>query len=134
MNIYKKLSIKLSRFSITDISCVASVYFLLGILICSWYLPFLAISALAYLLLAFVSAMPLVLEFVGLDGVNAKEKIQNYLHKNNPTKQILLFLSCFFLALFVCALVPLLIGVKWYVYIAMIVVLAIKPAKKTLFW
>jgi hypothetical protein len=86
-----------------------------------------------YLTLSIVCAFPLYIHITSQAG-NLWQKAHAYLETNNPSNQVLLFLSLFFLALMTGSLMPILATGSWWIYVSIIVALAIKPLTKTWFW
>ncbi len=133
MNLYKTLSEKLSKFSPVDFALVASVYVVVSMLIASSYLPLMLISVCFYVIAGIFALFPLTIEALEYKG-NYKEKIKKYISHNNPTKQVLTFFACFNLGIILCFTFPALLEIKWFVYVFIGILLAIKPARKTLMW
>lgn len=127
------LSEKLQQFSLLDIALVKLVYFLVGLLVATNYLPLTNISWIFYLLMLLTAAFPIVIHLFSFEG-SYIEKARMYLKTNKPSYQVLLFFSQFFFACMVVVLVPVLIVVPWYVYAILIVVFAIKPMRSNMFW
>jgi hypothetical protein len=127
------LSGKLRKFSIVDIGFVKAVYFLSGLLVYSLYSPLAAPDWWFWMLLGIVSGFPLVIRFFGFPG-SLFEKGYAYLQKNSPALQVLLFLTQFFVAFMLADLLPVLAGGAWWIYAGLMVLLAIKPMTKTMFW
>jgi hypothetical protein len=133
MSVEQFLSGKLRRFSIVDIGFVKAVYFLFGLLVYSVYSPLAAPDWWFWLVLGIISGFPLVIFFFSFPG-NWIEKGRAYLESNSPALQVLLFLTQFFAAFLLAALLPILAGGPWWLYVGLIVLLAIKPMTKTVFW
>lgn len=127
------LSNQLRKFSIIDFGFVKSVYFVVGLLVYSLYGALSLIDWWSYLILALLCALPLYIHLFSQKG-NLLEKAHAYLQTNNPSNQVLLFLSLFFFALMLGSLIPVLVAGNWWTYVLVIVVLAIKPLTKTWFW
>ena len=127
------LSEKLQKFSLVDIMLVKGVYFLVGLLIATNYLVLTMVSWVFYLVMFLIAAFPLVLHLLSFEG-SYIQKARQYLKTNKPAYQVLLFFSMFFFACVIVVLLPVAMLVPWYVYIVLIVLLAIKPMKSNLFW
>lgn len=127
------LSGKLRRFSIVDIGFVKAVYFIFGLLVYAIYPPLAATAWWFWLLLGVVSGFPLVIHYFSFEG-NLFDKGRAYLQSNSPALQVLLFLTQFFAALTLADLLPVLASGSWWIYVGLMVVLAIKPMTKTVFW
>jgi hypothetical protein len=78
-------------------------------------------------------AIPLEIHLFSQKG-NLFEKMHAYLKTNNPSNQVLMFLTMFFFALMLATLMPVLASAQWWVYVIIIVLLAIKPLTKSWFW
>jgi hypothetical protein len=133
MNIEQFLTGKLRKFSIVDIGFVKAVYFLLGLLVYSIYAPLASPGWWFWLLLGVISGFPLVIHFFGFPG-SWFEKGRAYLQSNSPALQVLLFLTQLFVAFMLADLLPVLAGGPLWIYVVLIVLLAIKPMTKTMFW
>ena len=127
------LSEKLQHFSLVDIGFVKIVYLLIGILIATNYMALLNISWIFYILLYFVAVVPIALHLLSFEGTYI-EKSRQYLKTNKPSYQVLLFFAMFFLGCTLAVLVPVLSMVPWFVYIVLIVALAIKPMRSNMYW
>ncbi|MEO8402847.1 MAG: hypothetical protein ABI597_13830 [Gammaproteobacteria bacterium] len=127
------LSSKLRKFSLFDFGFVKSVYFIVGLLAYSLYSALSSIDWWFYLILAILCGLPLYIHLFSQKG-NLLQKAHAYLQTNNPSNQVLLFLSLFFFALMVGTLIPILVSGSWWIYVLVIAVLAIKPLTKTWFW
>jgi hypothetical protein len=127
------LSGKLRRFSVVDIGFVKAVYFLFGLLVYAQYPAVAAPSWWFWLLLGVVSGFPLVTHFFNFEG-SWLDKGKAYLRSNSPALQVLLFMTQFFVALTLASLLPVLASGPWWLYVGLIVLLAIKPMTKTVFW
>ena len=133
MTVESFLEEKLQKFSIVDLAFVKSVYFVVGLLVCSLYPKLAMISWLFYFLLCLICAVPLWIHLFAQSG-NLLEQMQTYIKTNNPSNQVLLFLSMFFLGLMVASLLPFLASVYWWIYVIILVGLAIKPLQTSWFW
>jgi hypothetical protein len=133
MSVESFLSNQLRKFSLVDFGFVKSVYFVVGLFIYSLYSALSSLDWWFYLTLSIVCAVPLYIHITSLAG-NLWQKAHAYLQTNNPSNQVLLFLSLFFLALMTGSLMPILVSGSWWVYVSIIVALAIKPLTKTWFW
>ncbi|MGD2128167.1 MAG: hypothetical protein PVJ33_16410 [Lysobacterales bacterium] len=133
MGVEQFLSGKLRRFSVVDIGFVKAVYFLFGLLVYSVYPPLTAPDWWFWLLLGIISGFPLVIHFFSFAG-SWLAKGRAYLESNSPALQVLLFLTQLFVAFTVAALLPALAGGAWWIYLGLIVLLAIKPMTRTVFW
>ena len=127
------LSKKLQKFSILDLALVKSVYFVFGLLIFVLYPSLSALDWWFYLVLLILCAMPLEVHFFSQKG-NMTAKAKAFLKTNNPSNQVLLFLSVFFSASMFGLLFPVLVHGFWWVYVVIMIPLAIKPMTKTWFW
>ena len=127
------LSGKLRRFTIVDIGFVKAVYFLFGLLVYSQYSAMAAPDWWFWLLLAVVSGFPLTAHLFSFEG-GWIDKGKAYLQSNSPALQVLLFMTQFFLALTLAHLLPVLASGPWWVYVGLMVLLAVKPMTKTVFW
>ena len=133
MSVEQFLSGKLRKFSLLDIGLVKAVYFLFGLLLYSVYPPLAAADWWFWLLLGLVSGFPLVIHLYGFPG-SVFEKGRAYLAGNTPALQVLLFLNQFFLAFLLADWLPVLASGAWWIYVGLIVLLAIKPMTRTAFW
>lgn len=127
------LSKQLQKFSILDLSLVKTVYFVFGLLIFSLYPRASLIDWWFYLILFLIAAIPIEIHLFSQPG-NLLEKAQAYLKTNNPSNQVLLFLSTFFFAFMLGSLIPLLVSGPWWLYLLIMAVFAIKPLTKTWCW
>jgi hypothetical protein len=127
------LSSQLRKFSLVDFGFVKSVYFVVGLLVYSLYSALSSINWWFYLILAILCALPLYIHLFSQKG-NLWLKAHAYLQTNNPSNQVLLFISLFFFALMAGTLIPILVSGSWWIYVLVIAVLAIKPLTKTWFW
>ncbi|MDF1678343.1 MAG: hypothetical protein P1U32_06575 [Legionellaceae bacterium] len=127
------LSKQLHKFSLVDLSLVKSVYFVFGLLFSTLYPRLSFLDWWFYCILFIICWLPLAVHFFSLEG-DLFEKARAFLKTNNPSNQVLLFLSTFFFALMLCVLIPPLIGVYWWIYLIIMVVLAMKPLTKTWCW
>lgn len=134
MSFEEYLCSKLSRFSIIEYILVMLVYFTIGLLITSFYTVLQSIGWWFDLIVVGVCAFPLIVHLVSQPGDHFGEKIQSCLKNNTPALQILLFLAAFFFALFLTALFPILAQAKWWIYVILIVVLAIQPLRTSWIW
>lgn len=127
------LSKQLQKFSLVDLSLVKSVYFVFGLLIFTLYPRLSFLDWWFYGILFLLCWMPLAIHYFSLDG-DFLGKAQAFLKTNNPSNQVLLFLSTFFFAFMLCALMPFLANIYWWIYLILMIGLAIKPLGKTWFW
>lgn len=133
MTVEAFLSGKLSRFTVVDIALVKAVYFLFGLFVYSIYPVLDGLDWWFYGLLCAGAVFPLMLHFFHVKG-GLLERSRAYLESNSPALQMLLFLSQFFAALMLGTLLPVLVSGPWWLYLALMVVLAIKPMKTNMFW
>ena len=133
MGLEQFLSGKLRRFSIVDIGFVKAVYFLFGLLVYSVYPPLAAPDWWLWLALGILTGFPLVIHFFSFPG-GWFDKGRAYLESNSPALQVLLLLTQLFAAFLLADLLPVLASGAWWVYIGLIVLLAIKPMTKPVFW
>lgn len=124
---------RLQKFSILDISLIKSVYFILGLLIASLYPQLIDSSWVFYFILSILCATPLSIHLFAQKG-NYFQKLRLYLKTNNPSNQMLLFLSTFFFALMISCILPMLTEFSWWVYFTLIIALAIKPLQTSWIW
>lgn len=127
------LSKQLQKFSIVDISLVKLVYFVFGLFIFSLYPRVSLIDWWFYFILFLVCAIPLEVHLFSQKG-SLIEKAQAYLKTNNPSNQVLLFLSTFFFAFMLGTLMPFLVAGPWWLYLMIMVAAAIMPLRKSWFW
>jgi hypothetical protein len=127
------LESKLQKFSILDLALIKSVYFVSGLLICLLYPKLLSLGWWFYLLLTVLCSMPLSIHLLSQKG-NLLEKTTGYLKTNNPSNQVLLFLSVFFFSLIIGVLFPVITHAYWWVYLIIIACLAIKPLRTSWVW
>ncbi len=127
------LSKQLQKFNLVDLSLVKSVYFVLGLLIFTLYPRLSFLDWWFYGLLFLICWLPLAVHFFSQAG-SLIEKAHTFLKTNNPSNQVLLFLSTFFFAFMICILIPMLADVYWWVYGILMALLAIKPLTKTWYW
>ena len=120
-------------FAVLDIALVKLVYFVLTLLILSAYPRLTFLHWWFYLILGCLAAFPLLVHYVSQPG-GVLEKARGYANTNLPAYQILLFFSVFFITLVIGRLFPLLTTGPWWLYVSLIVVLAIKPLTKNWFW
>jgi hypothetical protein len=133
MSIEQFLSGKLRTFSIFDIGLVKAVYFIFGLLVYSVYSSLVEPDWWFWLILTIVSGFPLVIHYFGFPG-GLTEKGRAYLESNSPALQVLLLLTQVFAAFLLANLFPVLASGAWWIYVGLIVLLAIKPMTKTVFW
>lgn len=133
MSVENFLENKLQKFSIIDMGFVKAVYFVIGLLVFSLYPALSTLSVWFYLILLIFCAFPLYVHLFSQPG-SLLEKAHSYLKSNNPSNQMLLFLTMFFLSLFLGKLLPILVSADWWVYLLIIIPLMIKPLTKTWFW
>jgi hypothetical protein len=127
------LSKQLQKFTLVDLSLVKSVYFLFGLLIFTLYPRLSFLDWWFYCILFVLCWLPLAVHFFSQEGA-LLEKAHAFLKTNNPSNQVLLFLSTFFFAFMLCVLVPVLASVPWWGYVILMIALAIKPLTKTWCW
>jgi len=116
-----------------DLALVKSVYFIFGLFIFSVYPALSALNWWFYLIISLMCALPLQIHVFSQPG-GLFEKMHAYLKTNNPSNQVLLAMTMFFFALMIGVLLPVLVGFSWWIYVVVIVVLAIKPMTVTWFW
>jgi hypothetical protein len=133
MSIEKKLSKQLQQFSVIDLACVKTVYFVCSLLFFSLYPAVSVLDWWFYLVISLLCAIPLEIHVFSQKG-SLLEKIHIYLKTNNPSNQMLLFLSVFFFTLMLGTLFPILTRAYWWVYLIIMVLVAIKPTRKSWFW
>ena len=133
MSVETFLEQKLQKFSIIDLSLVKSVYFMLSLMLFSLYPKLGQIDWCFYLILSLLSAMPLWIHLFAQSG-DLIEKMHRYLQSNNPSNQVLLFLSVLFFSLMLGVLIPLIVSFVWWSYLIVALVLAIKPLTVSSFW
>lgn len=126
MKMYQYLSQKLQKLSLVDFACIKGVYVILGVLFVSVYPALLSISAWAYLLLAGVSAAPLVLFTLSFKG-GLIQKAQEYLKYNNPSNQVLTLISCCSVGMVIAGVFPFIASAFWGIYFILMLLLASKP-------
>lgn len=124
---------QLQKFSIVDLALVKSVYLMVGFLFFSLYPGLSALSGWFYFSLFIVCAFPLELHLFSQTG-SLFEKAHAYLKSNNPSNQVLLFLTMFFFALLLGKCFPTLVSFQWWTYLIVIIPLMIKPLTTTWFW
>lgn len=123
----------LRKFSILDFSLVKLTYFVVSLLIFSFYAKLAVLDWWFYLVAFLLTALPLWIYFFSLKG-NLETKQNEYIKHNNPSNQILLFLSVFFFACLLCVWFPVLASAHWWIYVILAVVFAIKPALVSRTW
>jgi len=133
MSVESVLKEKLQKFSIVDLSLIKSVYFVFSLLIASLYAPLLQLSAFYYLLMTLITAIPLWIHLFSQEG-SYFDKVHAYLKTNNPSNQVLLFLSVFFFTMMLASLLPFLTYAAWWIYVLLMVGLAIKPLQTSWVW
>ncbi len=133
MSLESKLEGKLRKFSLVDFACVKSVYFVCGLLVFSLYPTLAALDWWFYFTLAIFCAFPLWVHMFSQPG-KLIEKMHQYIQTNGPSNQVLLFFAQFFFALMLGVLLPILVSFSWWVYVLIIVVLAIKPMTVSWVW
>lgn len=133
MSVETYLEEKLQKFSVIDITFVKLVYFVFGLLIVSLYPKLLLLNWWFYLILTILCAFPLEIHLFSQQG-SLLERMTAYLKTNNPSNQVLLFLSVFFFASMIACILPFLTYFYWWIYIILIVGLAIKPLRTSWFW
>jgi len=133
MTVESFLTGKLRRFTLVDIALVKAVYFLFGLLVLSQYPPLTGLAWWSYAVVVIVCAFPLIIRLFSFEG-GLSDKGRAYLQNNTPAFQVLLFLSQFFFALMLGLLFPVLATGVWWLYVGLIVLLAIKPMTHNVFW
>ncbi len=133
MNLYKKIDNNLSKFTTNEFMYIKLVYLFISLLIVSLYQKLTTISFLFYLIMLCIFLFPLVLEGLSYKG-DREEKLEQYLIHNTVSKQVLVFSSCFFVGIILSQLFPFLLNIKSYVYLFLIILFAVKPMKKSLYW
>lgn len=133
MTIESTLSKKLQQFSIIDYSFVKLVYVVFGFLIFSVYPKLSSLDWWFYLVLFVICALPLYVHLLSQPG-GLIDKLHGYLKSNNLALQMLLAMTCFFFALMLGVLLPVLVSAAWWVYLIIMIVLAIKPLTVSWFW
>jgi len=133
MTVEEKLSAKLRRFSRVDIVFVKLTYFVVGLLLVSLFQGLQMLHWGYFLTLMIIAMVPLYIHMFGHGGTLC-EKADHYLKTNNPSNQALLFLSMMGFSGFLASLFPVLAMYDWKVYVVLIILLAIKPMTKTIFW
>ena len=128
------LSEKLRRFDVVDYILVTLVYYVFGMLIISYYPPLRAVGWWFYLILLVICVFPLIVHLISQPGDTLISKIHPCVKSNVPALQVLLSLAMFFAACIVVSFIPVLIHIKWWIYLILIVVLSLKPLQKTWFW
>ncbi|MCH9717835.1 MAG: hypothetical protein K0U24_06120 [Gammaproteobacteria bacterium] len=127
------LSKQLQKFTLVDLSLVKSVYFVFGLLIFTLYSRLSFLDWWFYGVMFVLCWLPLAVHFFSQEG-SVLEKAHAFLKTNNPSNQVLIFLSTFFFSFMLCVLIPVLASVAWWVYVIIMAVLAIKPLTKTWCW
>lgn len=133
MSVESFLEKQLQKFSIVDLGLVKAVYFVVGLLVFSLYPTLSTLSAWFYFILFIFCAFPLEVHLFSHPG-SLLDKAHSYLKSNNPSNQMLLFLTMFFFSLLIGKLLPTLVSADWWVYLLIIIPLMIKPLTKTWFW
>lgn len=133
MTIESYLEKKLQKFSVVDLVFIKTVYLVLGLLVCSLYPKLITLHWFYYLILSFFCSLPLMVHLFSQKG-NLTKKITKYLKTNNPANQMLLFLATFFFALMLGTLIPVIIELNWWIYLIVIIILAIKPLRTSWVW
>lgn len=133
MSIESSLDAELHKFSVIDFSCIKLVYFCMGLLLFVFYSNLSVLDWWFYGALTLICAMPLWVHFLSSKG-SLKERIHIYLKTNTSAKQVLLFLSCFFFALFLAVLLPSIVSFAWWVYAVLLLLFAIKPLTVSRCW
>lgn len=126
MKTYQYLSQKLQRLSLADFACIKGVYVILGVLLVSVYPALLNISIWAYVILAAISAAPLVLFALSFKG-SLIQKETEYLKYNNPSNQVLTLISCCSVGIIIAEVFPFMSSAFWGVYLSLMILLALKP-------
>ncbi len=134
MTIESYLSKKLSRFNIVDIFFVIGVYIVFSLLIAELYDKLVLIDWWFYLILMGLSMFPLLARFFSQPGGSLADKMHSCLKNNGPMQQVLLFFTTFFLAMILVNCFPVLASGAWWIYVVVMVVLAIKPMTKSWIW
>lgn len=131
MTLYQKLSNKLRRLSIFDFILIKWVYLTLGILLASTYPPLYYLSIWSYLILSLIAATPLLMLTFSFNG-NLFEKAKQYLANNTPSNQVLTLISCASIGIALAIFLPILTQLRWYLYLIIMLLLALKPLLKVL--
>lgn len=116
-----------------DFALVKLVYFLFGLWVLSVYPALGKLHWGAYLSLATLCGLPLILHWLSAPG-GPVQKSRAYIAGNGPALQVLLFLSQFFIAVTAGILLPVLVSGPWWLLLLVITLAAIKPMTKTVFW
>jgi Ca2+/Na+ antiporter len=124
---------QLQKFSILDFSLIKLVYFFVGLLVFVLYPKLNHLAWWFYLMIALLSALPLWIHLFSQKG-SFFEKTHVYLKTNNSANQVLLFFSCSFFSFMLAILFPIIVSFKWWVYVIIGCVLAIKPLTVSRIW
>lgn len=127
------LSSKLQKFSILDFGLVKLTYGVFGLLMFSLYPKLAGLDWWFYLILTILCTLPLSIHLYSQKG-GLIEKMHAYLKTNSPSNQVLVALSMFFLAAMLGVLLPILVSAQWWVYLVLMLILALKPLTVTWFW
>ena len=128
------LSEKLRRFDILDYILVMIVYYILGLMILSVYPPLQNIAWWFYFILLLICIFPLLIHLISQEGETLTSKFRSCVKANSPSLQVLLSLGMLFAAGVIISFIPVLIHVKWWIYLALMILFSLKPLKKTWFW
>lgn len=121
------LSEKLRRFNVIEYILVISTYIVVGLWIVSAYPPLRAVGWWFYLLMMIICVLPLIVHLISQPGDTLKAKFLPYVKSISPSLQMLLFLATFFLSCIVVSIFPIFVDIRWWIYLILILVLAVKP-------
>ncbi len=127
------LSKKLQKFNIVDLAFIKFTYMSVGLLLISLFAELKALDWGFLLTFTILAALPLWINMFSQSG-SYLEKANKYLKSNNPQKQMLLFLAMFGVAGLLGCFFPLILELGWEMYVIAIVLFAIKPATKSMWW
>jgi len=133
MTIESYLSQQLQKFSTLDLMLVSAVYWIFALLIFSLFPHLSLLDWWFYLIFTLLCALPLLIHLFSQSG-QFIEKLHLCVKSNNPSNQVLLFLTIFFFALMLGTLLPILASAHWWAYLIIMMILAIKPLTVTWFW
>ncbi|MDD3668992.1 MAG: hypothetical protein PHX68_01720 [Alphaproteobacteria bacterium] len=126
------LSARLRRLSIVDFALIEMIYIALGLLLAKAYAPFASLGWGVYLTLSLVCALPVWMRILGYAG-SIWEREKQFLKNNTPAYQVLVLIACVSFSLFASVLFPSLLAAPYWVYIALIGLLAVKPIRRAWF-
>lgn len=127
------LNKNLQKFSIIDIALIKWVYFVLSLMVFHFYPSLSHLDWWFYGALMLIAILPLWVHLFSQKG-SYFDKVRTYLKTNTSSNQVLLFFACFFAALMIGVLCPILVTFKWWIYVIVIIVLAIKPLTVSWIW